>query len=445
MAGGCPLLLSYTTPGERLRGCSFAEGFKSYADLVQNSESITGSPTVADGVCTLNGTSWIDYRQQAFSKDFTVQFSFKAALADGTPISSNDATSGIRIQTVADGNINIFFVANGVVALSRSAQDIGVNPTWYNDGNWHTLFLSVSRTAGTYTYVVDGVVKVNAGALAATTGPVGVGSPLRIGATTVSGAYPYTGQIKDVKIWDTALDVAEAQAYYNGTMFNYMKRVAINLPCRAQDHDPVNALTRDVSGNNLHGYFAAAPDDPTKVSGSRGYTQDSFDRFITPVASIPAQTARTVFFCYSNKLHTNYRYLWALQENVPANISTIGYAASTTNDLALTNSSGTQVMELATAPREHGPMLVTVALSTMSALNSSWVFVRNFKNPLTGVTCGRTGNEVRFCSNTIGYIPTASAPGMEGIVYGAMVWWEQLNVTQIYDLHSRFLKQINDV
>lgn len=450
MAGGCPLLLSYTTPGERLRGCSFAEGFKSYSDLVANSESITGSPTVADGVCTFNGTSAVVYKRIAPGNNISASVWFKTSslgAAYNALVSSGIFSSGncFNMFLRNNGELNCDFYVNGV-AVSFTAVTLGVNPTYWADNNWHNVILAISRTGNFRNVYYDGV-QVLTGALSSTVLSTAASTyPLTIGAqnTGVLGNY-FTGQIRDVKIWDQALDVAEAVAYYNNTMNNYMSRVLLNYPMTTACHDSVNGQTLDIGPQQRHLVFRAG-NAPTKDPARRGYLfAATGGNGMTSLARTPStSTARTLFqilgsttaaYAGDSKCAGLLQADGTTLANCFSNYTAPGSSAG---DLSYYWQTGGQTSYF--YGNCGGSSLLTATWPSVGGVGKA---LANFRLIASGPADKRTSNDDSYV--VVGRGSAGFWTSVNSIVRAVMLWDEELNVTQMYDLHARMAKQMNDV
>lgn len=440
MAGGCPLLRDYTTVGERIRKCSFAEGFKSSEDLIRNSESITGAPNVVDGVCTFNGASNVVYKRQVFSRSLTFQISFKTSSLQANKglISSWDGAlaSGIVIEIAANGNVGIYVYSDsGVGICGYAAQYIGVNPTYYADNNWHTILATVNRETNRASVVIDGVVVVNNAVIAANAETIGTRKPLIIGSTYIGGSF-FTGQIKDVKLWDTALDVAEAQAYYNNTMFQFHNRAALSLPMTAACHDAVNGRTLDVSGNGNHAVFAAGAQAPVKLS-RRGYsfTQASSQYMDSPFLVTNANW--TICVLCQSKRATDRNYMFSIDAGAVNGLITEFFAANQMNWISAQVGVG-----IALTPHQ-GYSVRAFAVSRLDVGGGNKLYSLGVDGVIRGTST--SANEQLFDFVRIGARGDFGGYYFNGEIYKLEAWREALNNTQIAEWYATALNEVNRV
>jgi len=108
---------------------------------------------------------------------------------------------------------------NGGFAFSYNGVGLQGSPNSINDGNWHHLLHSVSRTGYAFTYLdgvqVDSQIASGIGDLN-TTGPINIGQD-------PTGMYPEqgAGDVDDLAVWRRALSIYEAYAvYYAATNAN---------------------------------------------------------------------------------------------------------------------------------------------------------------------------------------------------------------------------------
>jgi hypothetical protein len=231
----------YTTPAERLRGCIFSDDFTRNADVMRNGGTISSAPVIHRGVTFDGADDKIAYSVVTGVK--SVSFWITLATVSES-IAALDAT-----HTIA--------AAAGVLVAAGWAA-----PTYYVNGvATSTIGLGRSHV------VITTATAFNCDAIAL--------------AYIAAAGDPYGAlKIEQLRFWSVALTAQEIADLKTGSTFLYQKKnVLMHLPMRAQDHDPVNKRTLDVSGNGrhaTHGDGATATTYPTKLATS-GYSFDGGD------------------------------------------------------------------------------------------------------------------------------------------------------------------------
>lgn len=177
------------------------------------------------------------------SQDFSVAFWFK------TTTTSSDAAM-VTDKNWGSGSYNgwVFAMNSGRVRFNIG-DDEGHRVDLYtqyglNDGKWHHVAASVSRTGNAVLYL-DGVSKGSTSAAALLT--INSTYPLCFG-TDGQYNYPYAGDIDEVKIWNTALSQSQIRERMHLTATSSES----NLINYYQFNDATtNEYDRGTSGNNL--------------------------------------------------------------------------------------------------------------------------------------------------------------------------------------------------
>lgn len=231
----------YTTPAERLRGCIFSDDFTRTSDVIRNDGTISSTPIIHRGV-TFDGT---DDKIECPVVKSVKSVSFWITLATvSESIAALDATHNI---------------AAGAGVLSAAGW---AAPTYYVNGV-ATSTIGLSRAH----VVITTATAFNCDAIAL--------------AYIAAAGNPYGAfKLEELRFWSVALTAQEVADLKTGSTFLYQKKnVLMHLPMRAQDHDPVNKRTLDVSGNirhATHGDGATASTYPTKLANA-GYSFDGGD------------------------------------------------------------------------------------------------------------------------------------------------------------------------
>lgn len=271
------LLAHNSTDAERFRYCTFAERFESAQHVRENGGTIMGTPPINFGV-TLNGTTdYITYRRVDSLFDTSI-ISFVLEFYPATA-ANEDADRHIISSTGDDYRVKHLNAASSY-ALQITLGNIDISsipyatysPYWYT-GSRNVLV--ISSTSGNTNVWMNGVQILTADATAWTPLPPAV---LYVGSGS-AGTELFSGKISTVKVFHSLLDADDATAYYNNTMYNYRNRAVLDLPMLAEQHDPTNVRTLDVSGYDNHATFGDGSTPvtyPTKLTG-RGYSFDGGD------------------------------------------------------------------------------------------------------------------------------------------------------------------------
>ena len=271
-------LVKHSTPAERACGLSLALGFDSAEDVARAGGTITGTPTIAHGLATLNGTTdYITYALTGnefnsaeisivieFWPDFDYDNNAESALfctdtsVEYTVYKRNNAGSN-ELGILLGGTL-IAFVVQGTYS-----------PYW-RVGERNVLV--ISGTTGATNAWLNGTQILTASATAWT--PSGRTS-LTIGRRT-NGTRYFDGKIGPIKVFKGLLDGQDALNFYNKNTYSYMESSVLHLPMRAQEHDPTGVQTLDIANGN-HAQFGdgSTPTTyPTKLA-KRGYYFDGGD------------------------------------------------------------------------------------------------------------------------------------------------------------------------
>ena len=233
-------IIANSTPAERFCRCSFSETFESKAAVVANGGVITGTPSIAHGLATLNGTTdYITYALTGnefnsaeisivieFWPDFDYDNNAESALfctdtsVEYTVYKRNNAGSN-ELGILLGGTL-IAFVVQGTYS-----------PYW-RVGERNVLV--ISGTTGATNAWLNGTQILTASATAWT--PSGRTS-LTIGRRT-NGTRYFDGKIGPIKVFKGLLDAQDALNYYNKNTYSYMNDCVLHLPMRAGEHDPSN-------------------------------------------------------------------------------------------------------------------------------------------------------------------------------------------------------------
>jgi photosystem II stability/assembly factor-like uncharacterized protein len=179
------------------------------------------------------------------SQDFTVAFWFKTTTtsSNGTMVTDKNGRNGVY-----DGWV--FAMNSGRVRFNiGDGEDAGHRVDLYsqyglNDGQWHHVAASVSRTGNAVLYI-DGESKSSTSATDLLT--INSVHPLCFGADALYG-YSYAGELDEVKIWNVAL----SQSQIRERMHLTASSSDVNLIHYYQFNDATsNEYDRGINGYNI--------------------------------------------------------------------------------------------------------------------------------------------------------------------------------------------------
>jgi hypothetical protein len=268
------LLIKNSMPAERAVGCSFAEQFRNNSEVVANGGTIYGTPTIDNGA-TLNGTT--DYithnlAGNEFNSDkISIVCEFWPARAANDGINSYlvDSDGGLgRVIVQKDVSNNL------VIYVGLTTQILLASYAVYGD-LWHVeqrnVLVISTDSSGSSVLWLNGI-EIDTGATAwSSFAPLTLFEGARNNTT-----FKFEGKLGPLKIFKSLLTEQDAINEYNQTTYDYMSDSLIHLPMQAEQHDPTNLRTLDISGKANHAAFGVGVAEPTKLQ-KRGYLGDGGD------------------------------------------------------------------------------------------------------------------------------------------------------------------------
>ena len=261
------LLLKNSLPAERGRKLSFVEKFRNTEEVTKNGGTITGSPTINDGITFNGSTDYISYNSVNYGKSNSMVCRLKFnSIASTQLIVASGVTS--YFLTYETGTNKIYYTAGGsqvsVVYTPTVGEFVDIAVT--RNGTSVKFFINGSQQGSTQTLDANNDLTIDT-----------------IGASNIPGNY-FNGEIKYVKLFKSELTAEDISNYSNNSMFNYLNKATLNLNMTMESHDPTNVQTLDVSGNDNHaqlGDGSTASTYPTKLTERHGYSFDGTTDYMT--------------------------------------------------------------------------------------------------------------------------------------------------------------------
>ena len=438
-------LIGNSTLAERERKLKFAENFSSSAAVSDNGGTETNSP-VTPFLYTGDGTTetYINYvyesepRQQ--TTELTVMAWVRPTLApDGTgrlvcgdyhwsatPADERgwvfgdaygaDDHFGLRVYK--DGVDTQAAAVNGFFATYLN-QWVHVAAT-FSGGNYVRMYvngvLADEKTVGVTTYI-----------------DYYPGYNLRIGQRPDGAHGKWGGNIKEVKLFNAALDSDEILGYATNKTYSYRNETVAEWPLNYGNHDPTNSRSLDIKGEN----HLELVGDPTKNETTRGYYVD-YD------------AGKYLYNSSTNLAITNKDFtmmVWfKVKPSVALNWNGIFRIADSAGSLAVQiDTSGSYASRL--RARIDTADAVNQTLAEIGDLGNDWVL-----GTLTYDNATKTArlyfNDGKESSSTV-ITGTITADNLK--IYGAVgefkgdiiymkLWYQKLTPIQIADQYYTFIK-----
>lgn len=277
-------------PYERDRGLIFSETFTSSSAITENGGTEVGSPTISNGVLTVDADGkYIDYlnlRRPTTEMTF-MAWVYPTVAPDGTGrviMSDYDYNAGSDGGWIfGDGygsNDHLQFEINALGVGSATANYTGFYAAHLN--SW--VHVAGTYVGGSYVKVFVNGVEVAEDASSVPASILYTNSYFgRIGLRSDDNSVPqstgtWRGDIKDVKMFTQALNADEILAYYNNTQEDYKTGITLDMPMNMANYDPTNTQVLDISGNENHGTIVASPIKSTFETGM--YFNSSSSQYI---------------------------------------------------------------------------------------------------------------------------------------------------------------------
>jgi len=260
-------LLQAAMPAERMRGAKFCEDFRDHLSMIKGGWTLTAAPLFAkNGGLVLNGTTQyasIPLGNELASTTFTIHMEFIPAHAFQASDCVLDSSATNRLFFGDGGGGSFYILVGGSTCHTATFA------------TWNAALLvgkrnvvTITKLAGAQAIVwLNGVVIANSWGVGT---PSGLATtPLLIGKNYAAAIY-YPATFSRILIGQYLCTLAEHQAYYNRTMWNWEDRCLVNLQMRTGDYDPTAVRTLDSSGHDLHATLGNGATPSTYPTQSKG-------------------------------------------------------------------------------------------------------------------------------------------------------------------------------
>jgi VCBS repeat-containing protein len=153
------------------------------------------------------------------SDNFTIEFWVRTSMA--SPTGTQWWQGAGLVDGEVGGSTNDFGVVllNGKAAFGVGNPDVTIqSATTINDGQWHHIAATRLRSSGLMLLYVDGVQEASSAGTTTSVAALTAPGSLRLGSLqtgTPAGTAFFTGQLDEVRIWNTVRTTPELNAYKN--------------------------------------------------------------------------------------------------------------------------------------------------------------------------------------------------------------------------------------
>lgn len=231
--------------------------------VIRRDSTYTSSPIDncldATDVLTFNGQSAVNIAANpsfdfGSSQDFTIECRVRTDVsADVSIVGNKDWDSGLN-----PGFVFSFSYPNGPewkVNIGDGANRVDINTGGeIADGEWHTLSVSFDRD-GMMSMYEDGVF-LSASDISGI-GNIDTNAGLIFGAD-VNNGYSYSGEIAEVRVWNTLLDGTTIETWHCQALENTHPNYADLLGYWPMNEEEPSSVVSDFSGNGHHGLSNSA-------------------------------------------------------------------------------------------------------------------------------------------------------------------------------------------
>ena len=440
-------LIGNSTLAERERGLKFAENFASSAAVSENGGTETNSP-VTPFLFAGNGTdeTYINYVYESEPRQATTELTVMAwvyptVAPDGTgrTVINDYAYSAVpadeRGWAFGDiyGSEDHFglWVYNSTES-QQQAFLVGFFASYLNQ--W--THVAATFSGGNYIRLyVNGILVDEETTSMPTYIDYYPGNNLRIGQRSDGVHGKWAGNIKDVKVFYTALEVEEIEQYATNTMYSYRNEAIAEWPMTYAQHDPDNSQTLDIIGTNHLELQGATSKNRT----TRGYRIDTaagdFLRNLSTNITVTGKDWTIMsWFKHEPSVAFNWNAIFQIQDDdgtLLARMDTTGSYASKLrarlDTSALANQTCADIGEL-------GSDWVLATLTFDNATNTATLYFNDAKESSSVVVVGTlAGTNI----NVIG-----GGGQFDGTLAYMKLWYQKLSPIQIADQYYTLIKGV---
>ncbi|MFA5999493.1 MAG: LamG-like jellyroll fold domain-containing protein [Candidatus Paceibacterota bacterium] len=424
------LLTKYSTPAERLRGCTFADQFEDSVTVEENGGIITGATFSNLGCSIVNSSDKIIY-------PYTIKHTSTTPISVIADVTCNAAT-GVNqyFATIYDAssrfNIAFLYHLDGVLAVYNNSAFYKATVGTSFSGR-HKFAVSISGT--TATFYVDGA-QIGATVVMS----YGNFQPVSIKmGNAATDTRPLNGTMRSLKVFKTALTSQEILDNYTNSTYSYENKTFIDLEMKLADHDGIANTTHDSSRNGyVMNLGAAAASRPTKLV-KRGYSFDGGDYIISNF-SFNSRTWATLGGGYTYEViasHTTTNREILINWQGSGNM-VLGFRETTSYLYFVTNSTSAKVSTTEVKPYEvaHIILVVTYDPATFATVGTIYY---NGKS-VYSISGGTLDDFTKYL--LVG--GTGGLYSLYGNIYKARIWQQPLTPIQVADCYLKAKSAMNE-
>jgi len=305
-------LLQAAMPAERMRGAKFCSDFRDHLSMIKGGWTLFNAPTFAkNGGLVLNGTTQyatIPLTKELYCSSLTFHIEFYPTFAANEAVfrtfysSEIGSTGHFALQHTDTGTLQCY---NGVTTTTVLAAVLADYQAYWRVNERNVL--SMSLASGANTMWLNGYqIKTSVTAWSAA-----YANLLYIGMFVTANRW-FAGKFTRFYLGHHTSTLAEHQAYYNRTMWNWEDRCLVNLPLGVGQYDPTNWRTLDTSGQGNHFTLGSGGDLGYCPSQGKGKMTFDGNDWLQSVDRARPPGAFTALFCGADKSGATTSY-WGTQ------------------------------------------------------------------------------------------------------------------------------------
>lgn len=124
---------------------------------------------------------------------------------------SDSSPGAFQYYLFPSGAVEIYYQADGGSTVTLDSATTGLN-----DGNWHLIVTTFTRTTTGLRLFIDNVEDANSPKNSGALGAIASSGDFTLGCSNFSTAYQYTGQLDEVVIWNRVISPPERSVLWNG-------------------------------------------------------------------------------------------------------------------------------------------------------------------------------------------------------------------------------------